>query len=169
MNRRRALRSLFCVSFGGAAALILASCEVVTAPDTETTDEVAELPLAEILQRTKALSESIASKVRECNSAGSLTLTVSMVESAALCEFALTRIRRSRSSSPAFWQSCADFGSTTSTSVAEIPVSPWSLASRRIWCCRELRAGQRWRRDGECLRVSCPGSEHQPRYPDWQW
>ena len=108
MNRRRALRSLFCVSFGGAAALILASCEVVTAPDTETTDEVAELPLAEILQRTKALSESIASKVRECNSAGSLTLTVSMVESAALCEFALTRIRRSRSSSPAFWQSCAD-------------------------------------------------------------
>ncbi len=127
MNRRQALRSLFSVSFGGAAALILTSREVVTAPDTETTDEVAELPLANILQRTKALSESIVSNIRNSSHPESLTLRVSMVESASLCELALTRIRRPRSSSPAFWQSCADSTKRSAALVTmyfETPDSP---------------------------------------------
>ncbi len=155
MNRRRALRSLFSVSFGGAAALILASRDVVNAPDTETTDEVPELPLAEILQRTKALSDSIASKARECSSAGSLTLKVSMVESAALCELALTRIRRPRSSSPAFWQSCADSAKRSAALVTmyfETPDSPRAATTAAVQFSRFAK-----RLHGEALQRAFAG------------
>ncbi len=105
MNRRQALRSLTSVSIGGSAASMLASCDA----------GAAELPLRNILQRTRVLAESIVKESGNRDFAVRTTLHRCANETADLCMTALARLGHGRSSSPAFWQSCADSAARSSS------------------------------------------------------